>query len=123
MNERRGNNRQLNRSGQLGLQNNRSPMEASESSKKRIIPLKRTVQSTHYVVGLITLEEHRNKKDPSSTDEVEFQDSLPKEIKPPYILCMNFSKVKNSEKNPDVVEITNDNKADEVFPGLDLVDK
>jgi len=123
MNDRRPNHRGTNRMPFIGIPNTNNLMtEGSETTTKKVIPLKRTIRSVNYVVGLISFEEQRNRKE-QSTDEVEIQEAPAKDITPPYILCMNFSQVKTQDKAPEVLDLSQDSKTDETFQLGTFIDR
>jgi len=106
----------------VGLPNtNNSIPEVSESLHRKIVPLKRNVQSANYVVGLISFEEQRNRRE-LATDEVEIQEAPAKDIAPPYILCMNFSQVKQQDKAPEI-DLSQDNKINESLQPGSLIER
>ncbi len=114
MNERRATNRNLNRMPLMGINNsNHLVSEGSEPLNRRVIPLKRTSNSINYFVGLISLEEHKKRADFSYNDEAEKHDPPPKELTPPYILCMNFGQVKHQDRFPEILDLSQDGKQDE----------
>lgn len=111
------NQRGPNRMSLVGMPHlNNSMGEGLGASNRKVIPLKRTVQSANYVVGIISFEEQRSRRE-FNNDEIEIQEAPAKDIAPPYILCMNFSQVKVQDKPPEI-DLSQDNKAnDPLLPG------
>jgi len=77
---------------------------------KRTVPLKRVHKGVHYFVGVVSFEDHRNLYEKQPAAEIEIQEGPPRDIAPPYVLCMNFSQVENLEKNAEILDLSQDNK-------------
>ena len=95
---------------------NNKPEQKPSGTKlisKKAVPLKRTHKGTNYFVGVVSFEEHKNIYEKQPAAEIEIQEAPPRDIAPPYVLCMNFSQVRNLEKNAEILDLSQDNKSED----------
>ena len=78
---------------------------------KKTVPLKRLLKGINYFVGVVSFEEHKNIYEKQPVAEIEIQEGPPRDITPPYVLCMNFSQVRSLEKNAEILDLSQDNKS------------
>ena len=90
---------------------------------RKLIPLKRASKSISYVVGLISFEEYKANQNQHVMDDIEIQEKPPKDIAPPYVLCMNFSQIKTQDKAPEILDLSQDSKPNDTFMPGTLLDR
>ncbi len=100
--------------GSTKVTTNNKPEQKPSGTKvllKKTVPLKRLHKGINYFVGVVSFEEHRNIYEKQPAAEIEIQEGPPRDITPPYVLCMNFSQVRNLEKNAEILDLSQDNKS------------